>query len=361
MASQLPSPPETLTESLANSQSTLGSSTDDDAPASRPSTPQRGRLDPRFPSTLGPGRVPLHRRGTSKTYERMEDLLREAGYKETRVFTPETERAEAEAEERKERTLRRAASVRSGVDAVVGFISGLGEEDPSAAPPLPRTWLESVAHAVLFGGTGAHMGGPSAISPSASSRSPSQSHSQSRSPISRSRLDVLRQSPFSSTSALSDRTNVPRQIKSHPPPLLCAQVAAYRAPSDSRISRTQVVCHSAPGSRSGSRVRVPADWGLQVADRGRGKRSRGKPDPPRNQKDKGKPKGKDGMPTLANTHAHDDEWGKTSGDDGIYTSGSSSEDDDDGELDLARLLVPAYSRCLISARAGMGRAAPQGA
>ncbi|KZP15905.1 hypothetical protein FIBSPDRAFT_866636, partial [Athelia psychrophila] len=46
------------------------------------------------------------------------------------------------------------------------------------------------------------------------------------------------------------------------------------------------------------------------------------------------------MPTLANTHAHDDEWGKTSGDDGIYTSGSSSEDDDDGELDLARLLVP---------------------
>ncbi|KZP15888.1 hypothetical protein FIBSPDRAFT_1047833 [Athelia psychrophila] len=197
--------------------------------------------------------------------------------------------------------------------------NGEGEEDPSAAPPLPRTWLESVAHAVLFGGTGAHMGGPSAISPSASSQSPSQSHSQSRSPISRSRLDVLRQSQFSSTSALSDRTNVPRQIKSHPPPLLCAQVAAYRAPSDSRIS---------------------PDWGLQVADRGRGKRSRGKPDPPRNQKDKGKPKGKDGMPTLTNTHAHDDEWGKTSGDDGIYTSGSSSEDDDDGELDLARLLVP---------------------
>ncbi|KZP07197.1 hypothetical protein FIBSPDRAFT_290818 [Athelia psychrophila] len=115
--------------------------------------------------------------------------------------------------------------------------NGEGEEDPSAAPPLPRTWLESVAHAVLFGGTGTHMGGPSAISPSASSRSPSQSNSQSRSPISRSRLDVLRQSPFSSTSALSDRTNVPRQIKGHPPPLLCVTCAG-----------SGVVCHSAPGS-----------------------------------------------------------------------------------------------------------------
>ncbi|KZP15883.1 hypothetical protein FIBSPDRAFT_958401, partial [Athelia psychrophila] len=60
----------------------------------------------------------------------MDDLLREAAYKETQVFTPETERAEAEAEERKERTLRRAASVRSGVEAVVGFISGLVSHAP---------------------------------------------------------------------------------------------------------------------------------------------------------------------------------------------------------------------------------------
>ena len=33
------------------------------------------------------GRIPLHRRETSKTYEWLQDLLKEAGYKETRVFT----------------------------------------------------------------------------------------------------------------------------------------------------------------------------------------------------------------------------------------------------------------------------------
>ncbi|KAF7969968.1 hypothetical protein HWV62_25446 [Athelia sp. TMB] len=528
MASQLPSPPETLSESLANSQSTLNSSTDDDlySPPSRPSTPQRGRLDPRYPSSLGPGRVPLHRRGTSKTYERMEDLLREAGYKETRVFTPETERAEAEAEERRERNAR----LKSGVDAVVGFITGLvsrapsvaaegrvpvseasgsgsrvpqiqqeyspppsplanaskrllnlprssmypnsrpsspsmsveslnlsprasphrpllsanatprplyhhhsdpythtqsptrpsrlrpqpsssnsahalqtyaqaskaklylrhmasapsiqpqsnmkpmslqrhsssryaynhnpkrgnrsasnrhtvalndddlhterrgngeGEEDP--APPLPKTWLESVARAVLFGGTGAHV---ATVAPNSPSRSPSQSHSRPG-----SRLEALRLSPGSSKSALSDHTNVPRRVKGHAPPFLCAQVASARAPSESRVSRTRVICKSAPGSRSGSRLRVPehSDWGLHAVERERGRKSA---------KGRGKAvarkgKGKDNMPSLTSTHSHDDDgsWGRTDDMHALYTSGSSSEEDE-GELDLARLLVP---------------------
>ncbi|KAI5120608.1 hypothetical protein M0805_008084 [Coniferiporia weirii] len=72
---------------------------------SLPNTPQRGRSV--YPAHLAKGdenRVPLHRRGKSKTYERLEDLLREAGFKETRVFTPEAERIErieTEAEERK--------------------------------------------------------------------------------------------------------------------------------------------------------------------------------------------------------------------------------------------------------------------
>ena len=77
--------------------------------------------------------MPLHRRGTSKTYERLEDLLREAGYKETRVFTPETERAEAEAEEKKERELRGGGSARGGMGAVVGFLTGLMSRTPSLA------------------------------------------------------------------------------------------------------------------------------------------------------------------------------------------------------------------------------------
>lgn len=43
--------------------------------------------------------MPLHRRGKSKTYEALEDLLREAGYKETRIFTPESERTDRRAAE----------------------------------------------------------------------------------------------------------------------------------------------------------------------------------------------------------------------------------------------------------------------
>ncbi|KZP07226.1 hypothetical protein FIBSPDRAFT_875820, partial [Athelia psychrophila] len=93
MASQLLSPPETLTESLANSQSTPCSSTD----RLQAIYPAKRSFGPSIPFDPQSWRAPLHRRGTSKTYERMEDLLREAGYKETQVFTPETERAEAEA------------------------------------------------------------------------------------------------------------------------------------------------------------------------------------------------------------------------------------------------------------------------
>lgn len=90
-------------------------------PRTCPSTPPRGRQSPRYPSSLARGDLPLHRRGTSRTYERLEDLLRDAGYKETRVFTPESERAEARAAEKE----LRQGSVRGGVDAVVGFIAGL--------------------------------------------------------------------------------------------------------------------------------------------------------------------------------------------------------------------------------------------
>ncbi|KAF9018650.1 hypothetical protein BDZ89DRAFT_1165051 [Hymenopellis radicata] len=69
------------------------------------------------------GRVPLHRRGKSQTYEHLEDLLKEAGYKETRVFTPETEHIERQTEQTRAdgkppRSLR-------GVGSVVGFIAGL--------------------------------------------------------------------------------------------------------------------------------------------------------------------------------------------------------------------------------------------
>lgn len=114
--------------------------------ASPPSTPPRGRT--RYPDTLA--RVPLHRRGTSKTYERLEDLLREAGYKETRVFTPECERHTDHA------TDKHTSSVRGGVGTVVGFLAGLVSRNSSLArqpistkdshspPPSPLAHVKAV-------------------------------------------------------------------------------------------------------------------------------------------------------------------------------------------------------------------------
>lgn len=95
--------------------------------SSTPVTPPRGRTIVRYPDSLG--RVPLHRRGTSKTYERLEDLLREAGYTETRVFTPEAERSAGNPSEKQEGRLN--SSIRGGVGAVVGFLTGLVSRNSS--------------------------------------------------------------------------------------------------------------------------------------------------------------------------------------------------------------------------------------
>ena len=65
-------------------------------------------------------RVPLHRRGTSNIYERLEAFLKEAGYKETRGSTPEGERAEEDGVTQFKRHNRI-----SGTSAVVGFLAGL--------------------------------------------------------------------------------------------------------------------------------------------------------------------------------------------------------------------------------------------
>jgi hypothetical protein len=56
-------------------------------------------------------------------------------------------------------------------------------------------------------------------------------------------------------------------------------------------------------------------------------------------KAKGKGKGRDGVPSLARTHAQNDGWTSLRGGDREMCT-SSSEDEDEGELDLARLLVP---------------------
>lgn len=94
---------------------------------STPVTLPRGRSMARYPESLG--RVPLHRRGTSRTYERLEDLLREAGYKETRIFTPEVERTVGSSGEKREG--RASSSVRGGVRAMFGFLSGFVSRNSS--------------------------------------------------------------------------------------------------------------------------------------------------------------------------------------------------------------------------------------
>ncbi|KAH8993637.1 hypothetical protein EDB86DRAFT_1344460 [Lactarius hatsudake] len=136
MATATSPPPSPLVSPPGLLQSSSSSTADPptNKPQLSPHTPPRGRS--RYPSGLAHGgpRVPLHRRGTSKTYERLEDLLQEAGYKETRVFTPETERhrdRELGQGERRQMDGR----VRSGMDTVVGFLAGLvlGQSDSQPA------------------------------------------------------------------------------------------------------------------------------------------------------------------------------------------------------------------------------------
>ncbi|PFH46737.1 hypothetical protein AMATHDRAFT_50832 [Amanita thiersii Skay4041] len=96
-----------------------------------PSTPTT-EVSSRYPD-LGLGRVPLHKRGKSHTYERLEDLLREAGYKETRIITPEGHHEDGTYYEGEEESPTSHKGLgKMGVGAVVEFLTGLL---PSASGP----------------------------------------------------------------------------------------------------------------------------------------------------------------------------------------------------------------------------------
>ncbi|KIM36614.1 hypothetical protein M413DRAFT_31467 [Hebeloma cylindrosporum] len=509
-----PSPSPTLTQSGSNSASNSSSS----PPEPMTPLPLEGRSRPRYP---GLGRVPLHRRGTSRTYECMEDLLKEAGYKETRIFTPETDRKDVKGDGGSDDS--RLSVVKDGMEAVVGFLAGLmpsassskssprdydppvspltqrysgprrsldltepptpttltssidslreptprasrqqtnspaptviyhrpalvrtpsqlsyasrqvrkqpsrnsinhvpppnltiasprpsragaylrhmasvpdipprpnstpahrprillndsdsegppsiytrsgNGEGESEEPPLPPTWLETVARAVLFGGTGAYVGGPSHFQqdvvrlapPPFMSTTSKQGKEQvlratrsSLSQVSSSRRSKYHQRmPLTARSGLSDQTNF---LVPPPPPPLFSRIERGRAgTSESEVSKTRVVCRSAPGSRSGS------------VD-GQERRGRG---------NKRKQSNQDRLPSLARTKAEGDVWSRTtkrhnarsaaaggassanrylggwgaesdSEEEGKGHEGVTSEDDDEGELDLARILVP---------------------
>lgn len=476
-----------------------------------------GRSRTRYPEL---GRVPLHRRGTSKTYERLEDLLREAGYKETRVFTPEGEHTNHGKEEGN--AAERRASMKEGVGAVVGFLANLmpgvtgsrsssvlrtddtftssreysppasplanrqtgrspalsdspmfssiesliestpkqksstpnyvqsntrpplsqrnsvqypnrqlanqssrssflrvpppvehfahpqpsragaylrhmasvptiparpsstpanhasrislllkdqdrdtddldslytrrgnGEgEEEHGQPPLPHTWLETVARAVLFGGTGAYIGGPSRRAPNASHVSPTartqRLHGLRATRSSLSQTSIRRPKlpkSHSQRTGLSDHTNFSRTSYLAPPTLFATGKADR---SEGEVSHTRVTCRSAPGSRATSGTRSGQRDGRDRVFSGK-------------ERGRGRWKKDDRLPSLARTRTDGDAWerahsggahpgvDKDVGSDADNDVGGtreaehhgSSSEDEDGELDLARILVPA--------------------
>ena len=554
-----PPSPQSVSPTLTLSTSESNSNFYPSPPPSHLRTPPRySRSQTRYPDL---GRVPLHRRGTSRTYERLEDLLREAGYKDTRIFTPEGEHREEAADERHEPKddAEKRGSIRGSVGAVVGFLAGLMPSaasrssslqrhdsydapstaetpspssslpysppsplahrqahkqkrgtiqsrephsptmmtssieslehtprpkrkspsrsttlvppnmmhsypqpthnvyqrpqhqlvhrisdqstytlqrpllhpqssrtswhqqtlDPAAGlsriahprpskagaylrnmtsqpdipkrpnstpvhpsrkpfllndsdsrsaynvndagheqPPLPRSWLENVARAVLFGGMGAYVGGPlgpSIIKPE--HESVGKTLRPTRSSISQVSPKYLR--PQQSRSGLSDRTNT-RSITSTnflAPPELFTKIERGRArKSPGEVSRTRVVCRSAPVSRAGSPTRSVGSGG----QRRRAKRAwEGKErEPPRG---RGRRDERNRLPTLARTKTEGDIWTTkkqnkplASGGDNRYLAGwgidpnsdgdgndeGRSSSEDDGELNLAQMLVP---------------------
>lgn len=200
-------------------------------------------------------------------------------------------------------------------------------DDVPQPPPLPRNWMESVAKALLSGVT----------SDAGSTR-------------------TIR----TTRSALTEATNRPREQRR--PPLLCAQVREQRArKSEGTVSRTSVVCRSAPASRAGSRVRRSAeeDKGSMNRRDDEGRRKGKRKEETR--KGNGKNKARDDrVPSLARTRVENDEWGmrryiRPTGHDDVRQEASSSdeeldddeEEEEEGELDLERLLVPARRQASI--------------
>lgn len=371
--------------------STAGSGTNEPSP----STPPRGRIPSRYltPSRGQPARVPLHRRGTSRTYERLEDLLKEAGYKETKIYSPEVDRTESSTEEGRGRS-----GVRSGMDAVVEFISGwipgsstsnsLPPEDTvqprerSTSPsPLPSSRIPS--HQVMHGrslrprssatdslrayaqrsaaqGYLRHMAStPNMIKKSGSSDAIARRLPASRShqipPMPSNWLDSVTKAVVGSSTSgvhiggpsskrVSSRTshnspggNKEGRHSSSARAKRLRPLTGYLQPkaAPGALSTVRVVCRSAPASRSsslsGDRRALPTDKGKQKDTRS----------------SKGKKSGKstNNLPSLASTRVENDIWA-TQWMDGRRISTSqydeieeTDSDDDEGELDLTRILV----------------------
>ena len=248
-------------------------------------------------------------------------------------------------------------------------------------PPLPPTWLETVARAVLFGGVGAYIGGPSSppnaiITTGPTSASASASPLSGVSPFGKDQR-TLRSTRSSisqvtvvqrhlSRPGLADRTNasdVGRRKQGGEgglaPPELFVRLERGRAVmSMGEVTHTRVVCRSAPVSRASS----PGGEEGKERKKGQGhKRERGREQARGRTKKGGRHEDKDRMPSLANTNVEGDAWDRdkdknrergkgversgknrylTGWGADVQSSEESSSEEEEGELDLARMLVP---------------------
>jgi hypothetical protein len=224
----------------------------------------------------------------------------------------------------------------------------------SPLPPMPTSWLETVARAVL-NFPGARMGGPNGVpsqsSPPFSSGPSRFGHSSLPSSRSGTVRGRGRSNWVQATSPLEDTTARPRgrstpslplSSNSLQPPTL---VAMRSHVSPGQIVRVNVVCRSAPASRSSSVVGrklgsdSPASARFRtlssgtVRGRGRGSQFVGKKHRRNNQE-----RLADSGPSLRGRV----EGGfilHSPGDSDGYDSSSEDEDEDEGEVDLSKLLV----------------------
>ncbi|KDQ10287.1 hypothetical protein BOTBODRAFT_47140 [Botryobasidium botryosum FD-172 SS1] len=107
---------------------------DDEKPVS---PAQRRRYPTHLSKSSRPHTPSVRQRGTSKTYESLEELLTAAGYRETRIFTPESERVEAAAAAAVSDDRRASLTERVGIGRLLsGWIPGStppkqGKDEPS--------------------------------------------------------------------------------------------------------------------------------------------------------------------------------------------------------------------------------------
>ena len=297
-----------------------------------PQTPERGRTRTRrYPPYLshqvdseGKPRPLLHRRGTSHMYETLEDLLKEAGYKETRIFTPEMERREAAQENARKRDIGAVGG------AVVKMFSTWmsrksvpdlgGDAPPPSCPPSPlahrgRPPLSNLAtqHLQPLPRSSNPLLTPL---PPNSSKSPvvapqNQQHSLTRPPLASSSSTLTTTTAFPNSRAhlaLRHAASTPqidkRRVRTQPRPSRLSKAQApplpstwleslsaallnprmtppsspsaaahpsksiahpskltvhsSRTPTSVAVTITNVVCRSAPSSRSSSAVRPPS-------------------------------------------------------------------------------------------------------